>query len=62
MVRLKGLFMNKIYNKYILRNFLIFIIIFLGVDIVSILGGVVIMEIIFLYNGIGKLFLELVIG
>lgn len=54
--------MNKIYNKYILRNFLIFIIIFLGVDIVSILGGVVIIEIIFLYNGIGKLFLELVIG
>ncbi len=54
--------MNKIYNKHILRNSLIPIITFLGADIVSILGGAVITETIFSYNGIGKLFLESVIG
>ncbi|HCD2282792.1 TPA: ABC transporter permease, partial [Staphylococcus aureus] len=46
----------------ILRNSLIPIITFLGADIVSILGGAVITETIFSYNGIGKLFLESVIG
>lgn len=51
-----------IYNKHILRNSLIPIITFLGADIVSILGGAVITETIFSYNGIGKLFLESVIG
>ncbi|ETO51710.1 peptide ABC transporter permease [Staphylococcus aureus MUF256] len=60
--RSKGLSMNKIYNKHILRNSLIPIITFLGADIVSILGGAVITETIFSYNGIGKLFLESVIG
>ncbi len=54
--------MNKIYNKHILRNSLIPIITFLGADIVSILGGAVITETIFSYNGIGELFLESVIG
>lgn len=42
--------------KHILRNSLIPIITFLGADIVSILGGAVITETIFSYNGIGKLF------
>lgn len=45
--RSKGLSMNKIYNKHILRNSLIPIITFLGADIVSILGGAVITETIF---------------
>ena len=52
----KGLTINKIYNKHILRNSLIPIITFLGADIVSILGGAVITETIFSFNGIGKLF------
>lgn len=60
--RSKGLSMNRIYNKHILRNSLIPIITFLGADIVSILGGAVITETIFSYNGIGKLFLESVTG
>lgn len=38
------------------------IITFLGADIVSILGGAVITETIFSYNGVGKLFLESVTG
>lgn len=58
----KGLSTNKIYNKHILRNSLIPIVTFLGADIVSILGGAVITETIFSYNGIGKLFLESVTG
>ncbi|MBC3104699.1 ABC transporter permease [Staphylococcus sp. EG-SA-6] len=58
----KGLTINKIYNKHILRNSLIPIITFLGADIVSILGGAVITETIFSFNGIGKLFLESVTG
>ncbi|MDU3830008.1 MAG: ABC transporter permease, partial [Staphylococcus sp.] len=58
----KGLSTNKIYNKHILRNSLIPIITFLGADIVSILGGAVITETIFSFNGIGKLFLESVTG
>lgn len=56
--RSKGLSTNYIYNKHILRNSVIPIITFLGADIVSILGGAVITETIFSYNGIGKLFLE----
>ncbi len=44
--RSKGLSMNKIYNKHILRNSLIPIITFLGADIVD-LGGAVITETIF---------------
>ncbi|MBI5971949.1 oligopeptide ABC transporter permease [Staphylococcus caledonicus] len=58
----KGLSLNTIYNKHILRNSLIPIVTFLGADIVSILGGAVITETIFSYNGIGKLFLESVTG
>ena len=58
----KGLSTNRIYIKHILRNSLIPIITFLGADIVSILGGAVITETIFSYNGIGKLFLESVTG
>ncbi len=42
--RSKGLSMNKIYNKHILRNSLIPIITFLA-DIVSILGVLCIMEV-----------------
>ncbi|MCT1925422.1 MULTISPECIES: oligopeptide ABC transporter permease [Staphylococcus] len=60
--RAKGLSDNKIYFKHILRNSLIPIITFLGADIVSILGGAVITETIFSYNGVGKLFLESVTG
>ena len=60
--RSKGLSTNRIYMKHILRNSLIPIITFLGADIVSILGGAVITETIFSYNGIGKLFLESVTG
>ncbi|WP_144509500.1 oligopeptide ABC transporter permease [Bacillus sp. FJAT-22090] len=55
--RAKGTKVSKIYNVHILRNSIIPLVTFLGFDLVSLVGGAIIVEGIFTYPGIGQLFL-----
>ncbi|ATO48513.1 MULTISPECIES: oligopeptide ABC transporter permease [Brevibacillus] len=54
----KGTGETAIYNKHILRNSLIPMVTFLGLDIGNLLGGAVIVETIFTYPGLGQLFIN----
>lgn len=56
--RSKGVPMNKVYTKHIFRNSLLPIAAFFGFQISGLLGGSVIAETIFNYQGMGKFFLE----
>ncbi|CAM4018345.1 oligopeptide ABC transporter permease [Alkalicoccus chagannorensis] len=56
--RAKGTKENDIYNKHILRNSIIPIVTLFGFDIASIIGGAVIIETIFTYQGIGELLIS----
>lgn len=60
--RAKGLSESKIYNKHILRNSIIPIVTFFGADVLSVFGGAVITENIFLFPGIGRLLIESITG
>lgn len=56
--RSKGVPMNKVYTKHIFRNSLLPIAAFFGFQISGLLGGSVIAETIFNYQGMGKFFIE----
>lgn len=56
--RSKGVPMNKVYTKHIFRNSLLPIAAFFGFQISGLLGGSIIAEGIFNYQGMGKFFLE----
>lgn len=56
--RSKGVPMNKVYSRHIFRNSLLPIAAFFGFQITGLLGGSVIAESIFNYQGMGKFFLE----
>lgn len=56
--RSKGVPMKKVYNHHIFRNSLLPIAAFFGFQITGLLGGSVIAETIFNYQGMGKFFLE----
>lgn len=53
-----GLSEKRIYNVHILKNSLIPIVTFLGIDLVNIVNGAIIVETIFTYPGIGQLFIK----
>lgn len=52
----KGTPESKIYNRHILRNSMIPMVTFLGLDLGGLLGGAIIVETIFTYPGVGSLF------
>ncbi len=56
--RAKGVPTNKVYTHHIFRNSLLPIAAFLGFQITCLLGGSVMIETIFAYLGMGKLFIE----
>lgn len=56
--RAKGTSESLVYNRHILRNSLIPIVTFLGIDIGLLLSGAVITEKIFVYPGVGSLFID----
>jgi peptide/nickel transport system permease protein len=56
--RAKGTSESKIYNTHIMRNSIIPLVTFLGIDIGVLVGGAIITETIFTYPGIGQLFLN----
>ena len=56
--RSKGVPMNKVYSHHIFRNSLLPIAAFFGFQITGLLGGSVIAESIFNFQGMGKFFLE----
>ncbi|MHB9334705.1 ABC transporter permease, partial [Fusobacterium polymorphum] len=56
--RSKGVPMRKVYTKHIFRNSLLPIAAFFGFQISGLLGGAVIAESIFNYQGMGKFFIE----
>ncbi|UFJ40174.1 ABC transporter permease [Brevibacillus humidisoli] len=56
--RAKGTRENLVYNRHILRNSLIPIVTFLGIDIGVLLSGAVVTERIFVYPGVGSLFID----
>ncbi|WP_053361887.1 oligopeptide ABC transporter permease [Bacillus sp. FJAT-27251] len=56
--RAKGTPESKIYNTHIMRNSIIPLVTFLGIDIGLLVGGAIITETIFTYPGIGQLFLN----
>ena len=56
--RSKGIPMNKVYSRHILRNSLLPIAAFLGFTITGLLGGSIFIETIFGYPGMGQLFVN----
>lgn len=56
--RSKGVPMNKVYTHHIFRNSLLPIAAFFGFQISGLMGGAIIAESIFNYQGMGKFFLE----
>ncbi|MFB0846072.1 oligopeptide ABC transporter permease [Paenibacillus oleatilyticus] len=56
--RAKGTSERHIYNRHILRNSLIPMVTFLGIDIGGLFGGAVITETLFVYPGMGELFVS----
>lgn len=57
-VKVKGFFLFKIIVKYVFRNVFMFVIIVLGIFVVSILIGSFVIEKIFVILGMGKYFVE----
>jgi len=60
--RAKGTSERNIYNKHILRNSLLPMVTFLGLDFGGLLGGAIIVETLFTYPGMGQLFFDSVIS
>lgn len=58
LARSKGVAEGRIYNKHIFRNAIIPIAAFFGYEITGLLGGSIIIEQIFGYPGMGRLFLD----
>lgn len=58
----KGISRSTVYNRHILRNSLLPLVTFLGLDIGGLLGGSVVIENLFSYPGIGSLFAAAVAG
>ncbi|MCB9422390.1 MAG: ABC transporter permease [Ardenticatenaceae bacterium] len=58
--RAKGLTQPRIINRHILRNAAIPIVTIIGLQMASLLGGVIIVEIIFAWPGLGRLALDAV--
>ncbi|RQW08920.1 ABC transporter permease [Paenibacillus rhizophilus] len=58
----KGISRSSVYNRHILRNSLLPLVTFLGMDIGGLLGGSVVIENLFSYPGIGTLFVAAVSG
>jgi peptide/nickel transport system permease protein len=56
----KGLDESRIVNRHILRNAAIPIVTIVGLQMASLLGGVIIVEIIFAWPGLGRLALDAV--
>ncbi|GFZ27237.1 oligopeptide ABC transporter permease [Lactobacillus corticis] len=56
--RSKGVPENVVFNKHILRNSMLPIAAFMGTTITGLLGGSMIIETVFSYPGMGKLFLD----
>lgn len=60
--RSKGVPMNKVYSHHIFRNSLLPIAAFFGFQISGLLGGAVIAETIFNYQGMGKFFIDSILN
>jgi len=60
--RAKGVPEGKVYTRHILRNSLLPIAAFLGYEITGLIAGSIFIEMIFSYPGLGKLFIESVMG
>lgn len=60
--RAKGVPTNKVYSHHIFRNSLLPIAAFLGFQITGLLGGSIMIETVFSYPGMGKLFIESVLS
>ena len=60
--RAKGLLRRTVWFKHIMRNALIPIATFLGPTIVSLLSGAVVVELIFAWPGIGRLYIQAING
>lgn len=60
--RAKGVPERKVYTNHILRNSLLPIAAFLGYEITGLIAGSIFLEQIFSYPGLGKLFIESVLG
>ncbi len=56
--RAKGVPTNKVYTHHIFRNSLLPIAAFLGFQITGLLGGSIMIETVFAYPGMGKLFID----
>lgn len=60
--RSKGIPMKKVYSRHIFRNSLLPIAAFLGFTITGLLGGSIFIETVFAYPGMGKLFIDSILG
>lgn len=60
--RAKGVPERKVYTNHILRNSLLPIAAFLGYELTGLIAGSIFLEQIFSYPGLGKLFIESVLG
>jgi len=58
----KGIPINKVYSRHILRNSLLPIAAFLGFTITGLLTGSIFIETIFGYHGMGQLFIQAISG
>jgi len=56
--RAKGVPEGKVYTHHILRNSLLPIAAFLGLEITGLIGGSIFIETIFSYPGLGQLFMQ----
>lgn len=59
--RSKGVPQGRIYSKHIFRNAMLPVASFMGYSITSILTGAVLLETVFAYPGIGKLFIDSIV-
>ena len=60
--RAKGASESRVYNRHVLRNSLLPIAAFFGVEITGLIGGTVFIETIYSYPGMGLLFMEAITG
>lgn len=59
-VKMRGIKESIIFIKYVLFNVLIFLIILLGLFFGSLLGGIVVIEIIYNFFGMGNLVIKVI--
>ena len=60
--RAKGLLEKTIINRHALKNSLLPVVTVIGIEFAFLMGGLVVTEQVFNLNGLGKLFVELVIN